>query len=813
MITNHTENHNNEISTEELRKQYENMSYSEMSQRLADNYKELSEILGNRISLPTTDNNTSEDDDEDNTFEEVLDDVDDFESIEEILKNKELTKDSKTCKLQKLFLKSISSGDLEKVSSYLSNDAMKEFIDINGKDEDGTTPLIYAACFGKFEIAQALLLAGAKIDNQDSHGWSALMWATTNNHEKLVKLLLEHGASAQTKSAKGRTVLDFVKNDTHKIADMVVHASNRDSISSTSSIMGFTAANSINTTTTSTSSSTAGDNDRYYQYSTEENYESFLSHDNECRPKLIEEYLLMNQDLDFNSDDDYDYENDNEFDNDDDEEGDDTKEIEFNWDRCMPDQMFVFAADDLPYILDTVITKLSLPVRNVQEIFLPANVVFLSARFAHYFSSAELAEDVMEGALLRISTVIKSNAQNVHILSYWMTNITRLLYYLKKDAELVVATAEYQLRLSELISETYTYMVNDTGKRITKILESAMLEHDPIAGMMEEVDFVDDWQRFFRRSNNRRSISGEDTQQQQQQQQMQRSSSQSANALLNLSPKSITQLFSSTYYVFQSYEVHSTIIIQALAQFLHSLSCELFNHILSKKKYLCRSKAVQVRMNLSAIEEWIRSNNLPSSLLSYLDPSIQLLQLLQCLSQLDTVESFQSTIKGFDSINPLQIRRCVMNYRYETNEQRLPEEIEKLVNQTVDDAMRLKQARQSRSFERRRKSLPAQALRRSLSGRGDNSSFMGSILTTITPASPIVDEPVPEQQQAQSEEDDEEVEDKEVNETKDSRFMLPFFVPTTAQLSVTSTKDQVLINPVIPEEWMEKLDKSEKVKN
>lgn len=386
-----------------------------------------------------------------------------------------------------------------------------------------------------------------------------------------------------------------------------------------------------------------------------------------------------------------------------------------------------------------------------------------------------------------------------------MTNITRLLYYLKKDAELVVATAEYQLRLSELISETYNFMVNDTGKRITKILESAMLEHDPIAGMMEEVDFVDDWQRFFRRSNNRRSISGEDTQ-------MQRSASQSTAALLNISPKSITQLFSSTYYVFQSYEVHSTIIIQALAQFLHFLSCELFNHILSKKKYLCRSKAVQVRMNLSAIEEWIRSNNLPSSLLSYLDPSIQLLQLLQCLSQLDTVESFQSTIKGLDSINALQIRRCVMNYRYETNEQRLPEEIEKLVNQTVDETIRLKQARQSRSFERRRKSLPPQALRRSLSGRGDNNTLMGSILTTITPASPVEDNNVVVPGN-QSEEEDEEIEEKEVNETKDSRFMLPFFVPTTAQLSVTPTKDQILITPVIPEDWMEKLDKSTKVKN
>jgi hypothetical protein len=218
------------------------------------------------------------------------------------------------------------------------------------------------------------------------------MWATTNNHEKIVKLLVEHGASAQTKSAKGRTVFDFVKNDSQKIADILA-TNPRDSISSTSSL--FNAADMSST------SSTAGDSDRYYQYSTEENYESFLTHDSENRPKLIEEFLMHRDDEVDDQDD--------EIDQDDEEQEDDEEEeeVEFNWDRCMPDQMFVFGADDLPYILDTVITKLTLPVRNVQEIFLPANVVFLSARFAHYFSSSELAEDVMEGALLRISANIK----------------------------------------------------------------------------------------------------------------------------------------------------------------------------------------------------------------------------------------------------------------------------------------------------------------------------------------------------------------------------------------------------------------------
>ncbi|KAG2236197.1 hypothetical protein INT48_003816 [Thamnidium elegans] len=711
----------NDITTadegENLRKQYENMSYNEMSLKLAENYKQLQELLGNRISIPTTEESSDYEEEDDEEEEEEVD-------IEQ------QQKEEKT----KLFLKSVSSGDVEKVKYYLEQEI--DDIDINGKDEDGTTPLIYAACFGKFEISQLLLSAGANIDNQDG-----------------LKLLLENGASSQTKSAKGRTVLDFVKNDTHKIADMVIASSisNRDSISSTSSIMGFTAAGSNSST-----SSNAGDNDRYYQYSTEENYESFINHDSESRPKLIEEYLLSTN----NNNNEQESDSDDYSENDNDSEEEDIKS--FDWDKCMPDQMFVFGADNLPYILDTVISKLTLPIRN-------------------------------------------SNTQNVHILSYWMTNITRLLYYLKKDVQLVVATAEYQLRLSELISETYNHIVNDTGKRITQILEPSMLEHDPISGMMEEVNFVDDWQRFFRRSNSK----SEDMQRTNS---SQLSSSQSINSIIVMSPKSIIQLFSSTYYVLQSYEVHSTIIIQAIAQFLHLLSCELFNQILSKRKYLCRSKAIQIRMNLSVIEEWIRNNNLPASLISYLNPSIQLVQLLQCISQLDTVSSFQSTIKLFDSINSLQIRRCVINYRYETNEPRLPEEIEKLVQQTFDETIRLKQARQSRSFERRRRSGPpllnnqqSQSLRRSLSNRAESNitQIMGSILLSrssinITDEKPLT---LPTDQ-------DEEVEDKEINETKDARFMLPFFVPTTTQLSVT--KDEFLLIPVIPENWMDKLDHSEK---
>ncbi|OBZ89101.1 Dilute domain-containing protein C25B8.08 [Choanephora cucurbitarum] len=817
-----TNTHEPEVADQEaLRKQYENMSYDEMSKRIAESYKQLSEILGDRINLPA-DNDIS------SSTNSSSDSLNDFEPEDKttIVNNTELSEEQKKLRLNKLFMKAVSSGDVEKLNEYLN----EELIDIDGQDEDGTTALIYAACFGKHEIAQALIVAGAKINSQDARGWTPLMWATTNGHEKIVKLLLENGASAQTKSAKGRTVFDLVKNDTNKMADILVSNVNpRSSVSSVSS--------SLLGSISSSTSSHAGDGDRYYQYSTEENYEHFMTQDQEARPKLIEEFLMQtyhsdNEDEGIPSDDEF-----NDINDDDDEEEDEeAKEIEFNWERCMPDQMFVFAADDLSHILDTVITKLTLPVRNVQEIFLPANVVFLSARFAHYFSSAELAEEVLEGALKRISDCVKSNTKNVHILSYWMTNITRLLYYLKKDVGLMVATARYQLELSELVSETYNYMVVDTGNRITQVLEPAMLEYEPITGIMDEINFADDWQRFFRRSMSNRP--SED---------IQRSSSGSTMEASHavISPKTITQLLSSTYYVFQSYEVHSTIIIQALAQFFHLLSCELFNCMLSKKKYLCRSKAVQVRMNLSSIEDWIRQNHLPSSLIAYLQPSIQLTQLLQCMSQLNTVASFQSTVKFFDAINPLQIRRCVMNYRYETQEPRLPDEVERYVKACVEETRTKQASRQSRTFERRKSTTTPPSMRRSLSGLDSPtmSSFMG-IFNTAPPSSPNRPASIEfmrqesarsskrmsnlssqqqfnsevESSQEQAEDFDEHETEKiyskeEVNETKDSRFMLPFFVPTTAQLSHQTAihgKQLSSLMPAIPEDWMDKLDKSEK---
>ncbi|CEP15085.1 hypothetical protein [Parasitella parasitica] len=747
-----------------LKKKYENMSFDEMSQHFAESNRQMSEMLS---STPSTSTSQSLDDDLEAEQEEM---------------------DEETKKWTSLFSRAASNGDVIKVKEMLSDTSIRQHIDINARDKLGTPPLIYATCFGKTEIAKILIEAGAQIDAQDSSGWSALMWATNNSHEALVKILLEHGASPQTKSAKGRTVFNFINTDNQKIIDILA-TNPRDSVSSTSSL--FCRTSSVSSSTSST------ENDFYYQ-STVEGFNNFMSEEAELRQRLFESTMQ----LDF---DDSDSTYQNSADDSEEDENAQFDETQFQWDRCSPDQMFVFNSDDLDYILDTVITHIELPLANQRDICVATNIIFLSARFAHYFSSSELLELVLEGALSRIRKAIKTNALNIHVLAFWITNLMQLLFYLKKDTGLVVVTAEQQLCISELISETYNLIIHDTTKRLSKILRPAMLDHEEISGM-NHVDFKDDWHRFFRKSARRSVVLPAD--------------SSDDTAISAVTPQSITNLLSSTLFVLQSYNVHPIIIVQAMAQFFHFMSCELFNRILTNKKLLCRSKAMQVRINFSHLEDWISVKRLPNHLLGYLNPTIQLLQLLQCLSQLEDLVDFINTSKKFDALNASQVKRCVTSYRYEVNERRIPEEIEKYAMQCAEDTMRHKQKKLS--MDKARAAPLSRTQSQKMSKRQSMTHYLG--LSKSGPSTPISEELPPitvaagnEKSTLHRNDDEQEV---DIHEIKDTRFMLPFSIPKTAHMTSShwdskassspnqNTNTHCMI-PIIPEEWMDKLDKQQ----
>lgn len=226
-------------------------------------------------------------------------------------------------------------------------------------------------------------------------GWTALMWATTNNHAQVVELLLDHGASFETRSACGRTAFDFVDTQNQQMLSVLSH---RDSLSRPTSL-------SLQQRMFRRHSAAPAFGHRHQLLSEEDDDNNeeedpidfsyyYMQHNVEQECEQHRTLMEIGQEME-----------------------DDLVSCEasmesihtFNWNKCLPDQMFVFSEENAEHILETAITRLTLPMKSRQEIYVPANVIFLSARFAHYYSSKELLNNFLDVAVFKIAQVVKAS--------------------------------------------------------------------------------------------------------------------------------------------------------------------------------------------------------------------------------------------------------------------------------------------------------------------------------------------------------------------------------------------------------------------
>jgi ankyrin repeat protein len=84
-------------------------------------------------------------------------------------------------------------------------------VDVNVKDGQGMTPLLWAAKNGYEAIVKLLLATGkVDVDVKDNYGWTPLLVAAGNGYEAIVKLLLATGkVNADVKNKYGRTPLSW----------------------------------------------------------------------------------------------------------------------------------------------------------------------------------------------------------------------------------------------------------------------------------------------------------------------------------------------------------------------------------------------------------------------------------------------------------------------------------------------------------------------------------------------------------------------------------------------------------------------------
>lgn len=697
-----------------------------------------------------------------------------------IATNDDLSEDQKREMLQKALNMAASNGNVNLINKIMSGKA-RQYIDLNAQDEDGTPPLIYASCFGHEAVVEALVNAGADVDKQDRNRWSALMWAMTNRHKQIAKLLLDHGASQDAKTSSGRTAADFLAPD----SDMSLYLHSN----------GYNIG-----------SAGVGEDDFYQPGFGQDRFEEEL--ENELRRRMMMESARdLEVDLGNVGMDDQ-PEPVDEFE----------EQQEFDWARCLHDQMFVFQESDLERILDIIITTMT-PQRSATQKPVPANMIFLSARYAHYHASSDLLAKLLIMAMDKINDVVEYHQWDMTILAFWASNATLLLHYLKKDAGLVEATVHFQAQLAELINEIFILIVRDAERRIDKVLDPAMLDHETIPGF-EDITFQNEWKIF----KTKKKVKEEPPER--------RYRPPSPKQRAKPAPRNVTSLLSSTLFVLDLYDVHSVITAQITSQLLYWIGSELFNRIMSNRKYLARTKAMQIRMNISVLEDWARTNNRQpehyehgdmqahgettiESARRHLAPVIQLLQWLQCFSSLgaDDLEALVDTLQQLKTLTPQQLIHAANHYRAEVGEKGLPKSALKYLT-AIQKETEVRREKEKNN----RKSLAA-----SLSSPSRNSMGAASESVPSTPqrnsdkktagSSSNGGGSGGSQQPPQTPVEEEEEEAPE-NLLMDPAFMLPFTLPSVTDMlvcygagfgGVNRERERKYI-PTVPPEFLAKLE-------
>uniref|UniRef100_A0A8C5JTS4 Myosin VA n=1 Tax=Junco hyemalis TaxID=40217 RepID=A0A8C5JTS4_JUNHY len=219
---------------------------------------------------------------------------------------------------------------------------------------------------------------------------------------------------------------------------------------------------------------------------------------------------------------------------------------------------------------------------------LPAYILFMCVRHADYLNDDQKVRSLLTSTINGIKKVLKKRGDDFETVSFWLSNTCRFLHCLKQ-----YSGEEFAKHSGTQFLEI---MVNFSG----------MLEHETIQG----VSGVKPTGLRKRTS----SIADEGT----------------------YTLDSIIRQLNSFHSVMCQHGMDPELIKQVVKQMFYIIGAVTLNNLLLRKDMCSWSKGMQIRYNVSQLEEWLRDKNLMNSgAKETLEPLIQAAQLLQVKKKTD----------------------------------------------------------------------------------------------------------------------------------------------------------------------------------
>ncbi|KAF8140333.1 DIL domain-containing protein [Boletus edulis] len=599
-------------------------------------------------------------------------------------------------------------GDLALLQYILTDRQAQPFVDLSTRDEDGLGPISQAIQgfpsesdreIEREECVRLLIAQGADVSNADNVGWTPLHHAAILAPPSLVSYLMTHGCSPFSVTKRQLTPLDIVTAHTllpgREDIALLLEESMR--------VEGWTGGRM-------------------------EQRRRALDEQLKRRDRQKDLFNSVSKILDIPAQwwGEHDAETSSTIsDSEDDDLNEDfyTPPLDFT-------SMLAWSPQDLDSIFSAVITNVQASARNAQ----PANVLYLMARFACLTCDATWLEDLILGATDVIEEKFFSSSEDVTCLIFWLYNVTIWLHLMQCDNSINDACemlGSFEL-LEQVINSVFVFIIRFAERKIDHLLDAALLENAPLSAELDNVQFESEWS-FLRPfstkkktgtpssppflpsrppspSINLNSPAATTPKALASLRQTLSRARASTNTIFDdaSSSKGLRELVSfltALHTLLTLSDINPVLIIQFWSQVMYWTSSEIFNRVLTRKKYLCRSRAIQVGLNLSVLEEWIDDMTLPRGIVSHFSPVRDLLTWLQRLSSISDFSDLVATIQVMKSINPLQMRRAVRDYKYEVNETRMTEECIQYLTQLQKD------------WERHRVKMGVEALRKEINER------------------------------------------------------------------------------------------------
>ncbi|NWU35119.1 MYO5C protein, partial [Hylia prasina] len=279
---------------------------------------------------------------------------------------------------------------------------------------------------------------------------------------------------------------------------------------------------------------------------------------------------------------------------------------------------------------------------------LPAHILFMCVRYADYLNDADMLKSFMNATIDGIKQVVKEHSEDFEMLSFWLSNTYYFLNCLKQysgEEEFMKYNtprqnenclkhfdlSEYRQILSDLAIRIYHQFIIVMENNIQHMIVPGMLEYESLQGIsgLKPTGF------------RKRSSSIDDTD--------------------TYTMTSILQQLSYFYSTMCQNGLDSELLKQAVKQLFFLIGAVTLNNLFLRKDMCSCRKGMQIRCNISYLEEWLKDKNLQSSnAKETLEPLSQAAWLLQVKKITD--DDAKEICEHCTSLSTVQIVKILNSY-------------------------------------------------------------------------------------------------------------------------------------------------------